>query len=175
VTNLYIVPCSGDKAAAPAKAAEFYTGSMFRHTLAAAEALAAWDAAAGTEARVLILSAKHGLVELDEVVAPYDVKMGDAESIDAAELVFQAGELVDDETEVYALLPKSYFAVLDEALRALDVYAADIYEATAGIGEQRKANRLCAATLDDVSADELAAAEALAAEFDHVKELEDFA
>jgi hypothetical protein len=40
-------------------------------------------------------------------------------------------------TDVYAMLPKAYFRVIDEAFRTDDVYAQDVYEADAGIGYQR--------------------------------------
>lgn len=39
---------------------------------------------------------------------------------------------------MYALLPRPYLARLDEALRTLDVYVQDVYEATRGIGEQKR-------------------------------------
>ena len=45
-------------------------------------------------------------------------------------------------SEVYAMLPAAYFARLNEALQPMGVYAQDVYEATAGIGDQRKVNRL---------------------------------
>lgn len=138
----YVVPCSGAKRDHPARARDLYVGSMFRHTLAAAETSARLDAeASGRPARVLILSGKYGLVELDQVLEPYDLKMGSAGSVSAAALGEQALALgIGWGAEVYALLPRKYLARLDEALRTLDVYVQDVYEGCGSIGEQRRVN-----------------------------------
>lgn len=83
------------------------------------------------------------LVTLDQVLAPYDLRMGQPGSVTAATVADQALALgIDWGSEVYAMLPAAYFACLSEALRALYVYPQDVYEATAGIGEQRRVNRL---------------------------------
>lgn len=134
-----IIPCGGKKLDHIAPAAELYQGSLFTYQLAAARA------EAGEDGRVLILSALHGLLELDTLVAPYDVKMGDERSIEADELAAQlldTGVLTDDD-DVYALLPKAYLAVLDTAMRMVGfVPPAPVYEACGGIGEQRGVCRI---------------------------------
>lgn len=133
-----IIPCGSDKAEAPAPAAELYVGGMFRSALAAAKAEA--DACGGT---VLILSALHGLIALDTIVAPYDCKMGDESSVSVERIAEQAQELgVVWGADVYAFLPRAYFDRLDAALRLDDVYAAQVYEACGGIGEQRGVCRI---------------------------------
>jgi hypothetical protein len=133
----YVIPCGGQKAPHSAAARDLYTGAMFRHTLAAAEA-----EASAVGGRVLILSAKYGLVEPATVLSPYDIKMGGPDSISPATLTAQALALgIDFGADVYGLLPRAYYDTLDQALRELDVYLQDVYEATAGIGEQRKVNR----------------------------------
>lgn len=135
-----VVPCGAAKLDHPAPARDLYTGSMFRYALAAALA-----EAEDTGATVLILSALHGLVELDQVLAPYNTKMGEAGSVDAATVAAQAQALGirwEVRPDVYGLLPNAYFAVLDEALRLDDVYAAQVYEGCGGIGEQRKVCRV---------------------------------
>lgn len=132
---MIVIACGAEKAAEACAARDLYTGSFFRHQLAAAEA-----EVAGTNGRVLILSALHGLLELDELVAPYDCKMGDERSIMADELAEQieAEGLLADGSQVYALLPKAYLACLDEAMRMLDmVPPAPVWEACGGNGEQR--------------------------------------
>jgi hypothetical protein len=93
----------------------------------------------GDRSAVLILSALHGLVSLDTVLAPYDVKMGDAGSIDTLDLeaTFLAHGLNEDGVDLYCMLPQAYFAALDAVARRYWVYPADVYEATAGIGEQK--------------------------------------
>ena len=132
----YVVPCGADKAATAAPARELYAGQMFRHTLAAAEAMAATE-----DARVLILSARHGLVDPDAVIAPYEQRIGAPGSITADELAAQALALgIDWGAQVYGMLPRAYLRTHDTALSKLDVYVQDVYEATAGIGEQRHVN-----------------------------------
>lgn len=137
---VYVVPCGAAKTDQAAAARDLYTGAHFRNTLATAEAMAAEDGGL-----VLILSAKLGLIELDTVVAPYDVKMGDADAITPAGILNTAVELGLDEVdpELYALLPGAYFTALAEALAAVDVYPADVYEAAPGIGYQRGTVRSC--------------------------------
>jgi hypothetical protein len=162
----YVVPCCGEKLDRPAPARELYRGQMFRHTLERVERAAAMDVEDGRPARVLILSALHGLIELDTVLAPYDLKMGKPGSVTVEQLTEQALALGIDwspagSTDVVMFLPKAYRERLDAALKSLDVYAMDAYEATRGIGEQRRVNahvalptRSAPATLvDDVDGD----------------------
>lgn len=147
----YVIPCGGGKQPHAAPARDLYTGSMFRHTLTNAERSAALDTAEGLgPARVLILSALHGLVELDTVLEPYDVTIGDPGAVTAERVREQARALgigwSDDEADetlpggVYAMLPKKYLALLDAALRPIDVYAQDVYEGTGGILQQKRVN-----------------------------------
>jgi len=141
---VFVIPCSAGKADAPAPAAELYTSVFFRQALAAARSEVDDDA-------ILVLSARHGLLALTDVVAPYDTKMGDAGCVDVATLAAQAigRGLVD--AEVYALLPASYFARLAEALRIFDTYATPVYEATAGIGDQKHVCSVLAARDDELA------------------------
>jgi len=88
---------------------------------------------------VLILSALYGLMTLDTWVEPYDVKMGDRNSVTADTLIVQAEALgISWGDDVYALLPSAYYDVLSEALGALDIYPQNVYEAAPGIGFQRE-------------------------------------
>jgi len=133
-----IIPCGAAKLDRPAPARDLYTGAMFKHTLAAA--LAEAQAVGG---RVLVLSALYGLVELDQVLAPYDLRMGQPGCVTAPVVARQAQALgIGQGSEVYAMLPGAYYRVLSDALQPIYVYPQDVYEATAGIGEQRKVNRL---------------------------------
>ena len=70
--TVYLIACSAKKLPHAAPAAELYQGQAFK----LARALAARDAS-----RWAILSAKHGLVEPDTVIEPYDYALRDA-SID---------------------------------------------------------------------------------------------
>jgi hypothetical protein len=138
----YVVPCGGQKLDRPAPARDLYVGQMFRHTLENAERSARLDTEQlGVPARVLILSGKYGLVELDQVLEPYEQRMDRPGSVTAAVLTEQATALgIDWGSQVYGLLPRPYLRRLDEALRTLDVFVQDVYEACGGIGEQRRVN-----------------------------------
>lgn len=62
-----LVGCSSTKLSHPAPARELYTSPLFRKASAYAELTCeSW----------YILSAKHGLLHPDQVVEPYDVKLG---------------------------------------------------------------------------------------------------
>ena len=63
-----LVGCSGPKLDRPAPARQFYTSPLFRSALSLAEA---------RHDVVYVVSAKHELVTLDQVVAPYDLAMSD--------------------------------------------------------------------------------------------------
>ncbi|MBV7255077.1 hypothetical protein KQH21_31300 [Streptomyces sp. IpFD-1.1] len=98
-----VIPCSGAKLDRPAPAGDLYTGPL--HTLArqAADALVAGG---GT---VLVLSALHGLLTLDEKVEPYDHTWKDPGSVTVEELRAQAVRLgLADAPDVVLLTPGEY-------------------------------------------------------------------
>lgn len=130
----YVIPCSGDKVDHPAPAREFYTGQMFRHSLAAAQAMATDD-----PGPIYVLSAHYGLVPLTRVLHPYEQRMDEPGHIDTVSVTAQACAL-DIDTDVVALLPRVYFDALDAALEPLCIWPVECYEATAGIGEQHGIN-----------------------------------
>lgn len=66
--SVVLVGCSGSKLDCPAPARELYTSLLFRKAVRYAEA---------TGNEWAILSAKHGLVMPDDVLAPYDCSMKD--------------------------------------------------------------------------------------------------
>lgn len=139
----YVVPCGAGKLDHPAPARDLYTGTHFRHTLAKATQCAHLDTAAGLgPTRVLILSALHGLVTPEQVLAPYDMTITAPGSITVQRLAEQATArgITWDGGGVYGLLPRAYLARLDTALRTLDVYMHDVYEATCGILQQKRVN-----------------------------------
>lgn len=140
----YVIPCSGDKAPHPAPARDLYRGQMFLNTLRTVlHDAERTQRELGFQCHILIMSAKYGLVELGQVIAPYDCTIRDEDSVPVEALTAQAQALgIDWEgDEVYCLLPIAYFRKLDEALRTLDVYAHNVYEAIRGIGTQRFINK----------------------------------
>ena len=139
MSTFVVIPCSGAKADvlyAPAR--ELYTGSFFRLALAAAERV--------DGAQVFVLSALHGLVPIDKVIATYDVKMGEPGSIANRPRQFNTADAVwwvraqatergmnAPEARVIALLPGAYSRVLQAAVREVE----DVLAGCRGIGEQR--------------------------------------
>ncbi|MFC6094375.1 DUF6884 domain-containing protein [Saccharothrix lopnurensis] len=61
--QLFVVPCSRTTLGSPAPARSLYTGSMFRFRLSVIARETTLAAAVGVPARVMILSARHGLLE----------------------------------------------------------------------------------------------------------------
>lgn len=101
---LVVIPCGGKKrkTASFVEAATLYTGSYFRACLRAALALTTPD-------RVRILSAKHGLLRLDEKIAPYDLRMGNGGAISHDRLDAQAtGAGLREERDVVVLAGHDY-------------------------------------------------------------------
>lgn len=99
---LVVVPCSRSKLARPAAAARLYTGPFH---------VAARRAAARLRARrVLVLSARHGLLDLDTVVEPYDQAMGEPGAVTTEALRSQALVMGEgpDTPLVILLLPRAY-------------------------------------------------------------------
>lgn len=143
--HLVIVPCAAAKLDVAAPAEELYASANFRHMLAAAKATAADTAAlTGETAKVMILSAEHGLVELDEVLDPYNTKMGQAGCIGTELVVDQLVALAP--ASITSLLPSAYFQRIWEAVSFINeegddadpwIELMDAYEAAPGIGFQR--------------------------------------
>lgn len=134
--TVYVIPCCGEKSTTPAPARDFYLGSMFRHTLATAEALA------GPGDIILVLSAWYGLVPLGRVLRPYEQRMDQDGAVDKVAIQSTFMLNVDHRHDVVAFLPRVYFDALDTALEDLLIWPLDCYEATCGIGHQRHVNVL---------------------------------
>lgn len=118
-TPVVIVPCGGVKAAGTLPAGEKYIGSYHRMTRKAAAAIAA-----RTGARVLILSALYGLLELDNLVDDYDLRMGEPGSVTAGRIAEQAAILGITDALVTVIAGRAYAnvvtAVWPHAVRVLD-------------------------------------------------------
>ncbi|MGW7244545.1 DUF6884 domain-containing protein [Streptomyces sp. NPDC054804] len=80
--QLVVIPCGSRKLGSPARAADIYLGSYHRACRKAADAL--------QPDRLLILSARHGLLDLDDVIEPYDTPHGATDAITSEVLLEQA-------------------------------------------------------------------------------------
>jgi hypothetical protein len=123
--GIVVIGCGARKLDRPAAARDLYTGAYFRSCLAAALAVVPAD-------RVLVLSAKHGLLPLDQVIDPYDVQLSDPDAVTADDVATDAGMLGVADRPVTALCSARYAAlarlVWDDATTPL---------AGLGIGYQR--------------------------------------
>ena len=96
---------------------------------------------------IRILSALHGLLRLDQIIEPYDVKIGDAGSITNDQLRRQVEWLIDDygtvDTEIHTLLPRRYYETMWAAVHTVNrphtLSMCNHFAGCAGIGYQKAA------------------------------------
>ncbi len=131
-----VIPCGGEKLDVPAIAVELYVGSYFRAVLRAARALT-------TDDRIRILSARYGLVALDEGLDPYDLRIDAPGAVDADFVARQIlaepalSKLAFDTRRIVVLAGQAYASV---AVEALDLAGVGIpvelpFEGARGIGD----------------------------------------
>jgi hypothetical protein len=123
-----IVPCGGKKADHPDQAGRLYTGSYHAATRRAAAALTD----NGATGETLILSAKYGLLTLDRVIEPYDLRAGQPGAITAQTVGVQADALGILDTKVIVLAGRAYASIVVEVWPQ----AGDVLAGTRGIGQQ---------------------------------------
>lgn len=122
---LAVVACGAAKLDHAAPARDLYTGQHFRLALAAAEAITP---------RVVILSARYGLLPLDAVAEPYEQRIDQPGAITADELRHQAAALdLRGARDVRVLAGAAYF----HAARAVWPWARHELAGCPGIGYQR--------------------------------------
>lgn len=137
--RIIIIPCSATKnpVSGPTPARDLYTGSNFQGNLKAAIAQVG-------EANVRIMSAKHGLLELDQKIEPYDVKMGSKESLSQnmrrfTDFGLQLSDLRGAQIET--MLPQQYLKILKKAAALPSGIGVEIgvdhFAGSRGIGDQR--------------------------------------
>ena len=106
--KIVLISCASKKLGVPSKARDLYISTSFKFNLAYAESLKP-DA-------IFILSAKHGLLPMDQIVAPYDETLngkGTAEIKEWAERVLaqlrRVANLQNDEFIILAGRPYRRF------------------------------------------------------------------
>jgi len=128
---LIVIACTQQKLPHRAPAVELYTSPNFRLMLRAARKLA--DDQAG---RVVILSALHGIVELEQELDPYDLSMRQAGAISPAIVAEQLRRI--DPDGITGLLPSKYAACLDKAAELAGLpEPVELLADALGIGYQR--------------------------------------
>jgi hypothetical protein len=123
--ELIVVPCGARKLDHPARAGEMYTGSYHRACRRAAEAL--------RPERLVILSARYGLLDLDDEIEPYDTPHGATGAVTAALLRDQAAERGIAALDPVVVLGGARHVAL---ARAVWPHARTPLSGTRGMGEQ---------------------------------------
>lgn len=123
---LVIIPCGSKKLKTAAKAKDIYTGGYFKACLNFAKSIA-------PEADIRILSGKHGLLPLDKVIEPYEMRLGQRGSIQFADIKNQAvAQNLLNESNVIVAAGKDYAGI---AL-ALWPHANWVLRGAGGMGKQ---------------------------------------
>lgn len=136
---LVVVPCSGAKLWHKAPAGQLYTGTFHKLARQAADALVEQHGG-----QVVILSALHGLLQLDDVVEPYDVQLGQPGAVAVSRVALQLLQLLQagEAPTVVSLLPRAYRTVLAQAVDELPPAARPVMvepmQGAAGVGYQRQ-------------------------------------
>ncbi|WP_420715400.1 DUF6884 domain-containing protein [Myxococcus sp. MISCRS1] len=117
--RLALLGCSAKKAASPAPAESLYQGRFFRTSLLYARNVLLAD-------EVFILSALHGLVALDEVIAPYERSLADAPKDERAAWAWRVGSMLDEKfvglaVEAHFLAGQAYLPRVDSTTWTLRV------------------------------------------------------
>ena len=126
--HVVLVACGARKTEQPSEAGSLYVGGYHRAARRAADALTAY----GTSGLILIISARHGLLDLNQVIAPYEQRLGRIGSITARTLHRQAGERGLLDSTVTVLAGRGY---VELARRVWPSAAAPLLD-VGGIGQQ---------------------------------------
>ncbi len=125
--SLVVVACGGAKLDRPAPAGQMYTGSYHRACRRAADAIGG---------RLAILSARYGLLGPDDVIEPYDLRMGQPGAVTVATLRVQARRLGLDVAGTVTVLGGREYA---DAASAVWPHARRPLDNARGIGQQMAA------------------------------------
>ena len=133
--SVCVIACSASKALTAMPARHLYTGDLFRKSLRWAEASRRFDA-------IKVLSAKHGLVDIEQMIKPYDTALHAMEFTArrawAASVAHALVQQLADRAEVVALAGQLYTEGLALHLQVLaPTVAFNRPLAGMGIGEQK--------------------------------------
>lgn len=123
--ELIVIPCGARKLDRRARAADMYVGSYHRACRRAAEAL--------RPDRLLILSARHGLLGPDDEIEPYDTPHGAAGAVSALLVREQAAQRGIERLDPVVILGGARHVALAKAVWP---HARTPLSGTRGMGEQ---------------------------------------
>lgn len=118
MNKIVLISCVSKKLPYRAKARDLYTSPLFRMNLKYAQQF--------SPQKIFVLSAKHGLVHLDEEIDPYDVTLNEMSASErkewAARVVSQLRENADLENDHFVILAgQKYRQYLLPYLRSYEV------------------------------------------------------
>ena len=98
--KIILIPCVSKKLEYKSKAEDLYISTLFRLSLDYAKKL--------KPDKIFILSAKHGLVNLNDEIAPYNETLNDKSTSDikvwAKKVVFELEKITDLENDIFIFL-----------------------------------------------------------------------
>ncbi|SLG40111.1 Uncharacterised protein [Mycobacteroides abscessus subsp. abscessus] len=129
-----VISCGAAKLDHPAPAGQLYIGGLFKDALAWARSVTSGD-------RVLILSARHGLIKLSRPTEPYNLRMGDPGSVRPERIAEQLE--MHGIREAYAVCGQDYRATLSKAaaIASVQVTYPFLYLPNGSLGYLRRALR----------------------------------
>ena len=129
--TIALISCGKKKSLNATEAQFLYTSPLFRKTLKYAETILRPD-------RIFILSAKHGLLKLDEVIEPYNETLKDKkreeQKIWANKIISQLKSECDIEKDKFIILAgHDYYQDLAKSLPNIDIHFKnlDLFKRTA--------------------------------------------
>lgn len=132
MTRVVIIPCGATKRDSACHAGDMYIGAMHRLARRAADVLASADP--GAHADIVILSAKHGLLNPMTIIDPYEQQLGKPGAVTPDTVARQAADWGMHDRQVITLLPKRYSQLLTAAGIRIDH---DLLAGSRTMGEQR--------------------------------------
>ena len=143
--TIYLLGCSASKTATPQPAIKLYTGALFRCALGYAFHQADFEAGD----TLLVLSAKHGLLPLDALTAPYDTGWSSHDAIGRDALRCQIERLNWKRPRFVLLCPLPYATQFLDAYRDLTGEHAEFIAPLRGLGIGAQAQWLTQHTYDE--------------------------
>ena len=110
---IYIISCGSKKRDSICLAKDMYVGPLFKAALAYARARV-------PESNIFIISAKYGILRLNDVISPYNEKMGINGSITIDKISFQANQLGIVDQQITVLAGSAYTSFLRDVFEKFE-------------------------------------------------------
>jgi len=136
--NIFIISCGKAKVNKKTSAYKLYSGGFFKKQLSLVRSMGA------TKKNTFILSAKYGLIPCEEIIAPYDLKMGSKGCVDynfvnnqALKLNIKNAKIISTAGSAYRIILKKIFSECKFPLEGIGGMGLQIKEMNRLIGKNR--------------------------------------